>query len=72
MSKLLFLLFGVQFWCSDFSLSRFILLDGIVHFTTMNRYLFRGFHPQAYLVAANFNDNDRNVIINDNTFVFLS
>ena len=69
----LFALFGsVQFWRGNLVLGRFILLDRILDFTTMNGYFLRSFDPQAYLVAANFNNNDGNVIIDDNTLVFLA
>jgi hypothetical protein len=47
-------------------------LDSVVNFATMDGHFFWGFDAQAYLVASNLDYNDCDVIIDDNTLVFLA
>jgi len=49
-----------------------LAVNGFVDFLTMNRNLFRRDNAQADLIATDFNNGDRNVIVYDNTLVLLS
>ena len=49
----------------------FVAANGVVDLATMHGHFFRGFDPKSHLVTANLNHYDRNVIIDDNTFVLL-
>ena len=48
-----------------------IPLDRIIDFTPVDGHLFRGLHAQTDFVAANFDDDNRDVIVDDDAFVFL-
>jgi hypothetical protein len=48
-----------------------IATNGFVNLVAMHRYFLRGLDAQAYLVATNFDDDDRNVIVDDNTLVLF-
>jgi hypothetical protein len=51
---------------------RFLVpLDGVVDFAPMYWNFLGGFYAQADLIAPNLNDHDRNVIVDDNTFVLF-
>src|SRR4029078_297586 len=60
---------------NDALIARFRLLlvaaNRLVDFITMDRNFLRGFHPEANFVAADFYDHDRNIIIDDDTFVLF-
>ena len=45
--------------------------DRLVDFVTMDRDFFGSLDAQSYLVASDLYDDDRNIIIDDNTFVFF-
>jgi hypothetical protein len=47
-------------------------LDCIEHLAAMDRHFAWGFDAQANLVASDFNHNDRDVVVDDNAFVFLT
>src|SRR5690242_15329759 len=47
-------------------------LDGFVDFLAVDRHRLGGSDPQPDLVAANFNDSDAHVIVNDDTLVLFS
>jgi hypothetical protein len=47
-------------------------LDCLVDFAAMYRDLPRCFYPQPYLVSADFHDNDRNIVVDDDTFILLT
>ncbi|MFT5302581.1 MAG: hypothetical protein ACI814_003397 [Mariniblastus sp.] len=53
-------------------LSEFISLNRVINFPTVYWDFLRSFHSQANFVATDLDDYDRNVIIDDNTFVLLS
>tara|TARA_A100001391_G_scaffold199335_1_gene182159 strand:+ start:412 stop:660 length:249 start_codon:yes stop_codon:yes gene_type:complete len=47
-------------------------LDRFVDFVSMNGHLTRGLNPQTNFVAADFNNNDFDIVIDDDAFVLLS
>jgi len=46
--------------------------DRIVNFTSVNGHLFWGFHTQSNFIASDFNNNDRDVIVDDDALVLLA
>src|SRR5262245_1959149 len=46
-------------------------LDRIIDLTTMDGDLLGGLHAQSHFVAANFDDDNRDVIVDDDAFVLL-
>jgi hypothetical protein len=58
-------------WLTHFHVLFFGPFNRIVDFSTMDRNLFGGLDAKAYFVATNFYDNDRDVVVNDDTFVFF-
>lgn len=48
-----------------------IALDRIVNFAPVNRHLAWGFNAQPNFVATNFHHNDRDVVVDDDAFVFF-
>lgn len=55
-----------------FLMSGFIPLDGIVNFAAMNRNFLRRFDAEANLISPNFNDDNRDVVVDDDAFVLLA
>ena len=45
--------------------------NGIEYFLPVNRHFLRCLDSQADLVAADFHDNDRDVVVDDDAFVFF-
>jgi len=41
-------------------------------FASMYGYLFRCFHAETYLIATNFDHDDRYVVVDDNALVLLA
>ena len=50
----------------------FVALDSVIDLAAVDRYFFRSLDSQPHLVPADFHDNDRDVIVDDNTFVLLA
>ena len=48
------------------------ILDRVVNFPAVHRHFARRFDAQANFVATDFYDDDLNVVVNNDTFVFLS
>ena len=44
--------------------------DRLIYLAAMDWNLFRSFDAQPHLVSADLNDNDANVVVDDNAFVF--
>jgi hypothetical protein len=55
----------------DGRLTLLVAPNGLVDFITMDGHFLRGLDPQAYLIAADFHDDDRNVIIDDDALVLF-
>ncbi len=49
-----------------------VAADRIEHLASMDRYYLWGFHPQTNLSAADLDDHDCNVIVDDNSLVLLA
>jgi hypothetical protein len=47
-------------------------LDRVVDLPTMNRHLAGRLNAKPYLITADFNNDNLNVVVDDDTFVFLS
>jgi hypothetical protein len=50
----------------------FVAVNRIEHFAPVDRHFLRGLNPEANLVSSDLDDDDRNVIIDDNTLVLLT
>jgi hypothetical protein len=60
-----FVIFGGWIRCVDGA------MDRVINFASMDRHFFRRFHAEPHFVAANLDDDNRNVIVDDNTLVLL-
>ena len=49
-----------------------VALDGIVDLAAMHGHFLRSFHSQAHLIAANFDNDDGNVVVDHDAFVLLA
>lgn len=58
--------------CKVLSFGSFVALNRVKHFPAVNRYLLGRFYPEAYFVDSNFYNNDRNVVVDDDTFVLFA
>ncbi|QDV57563.1 hypothetical protein Mal33_35730 [Rosistilla oblonga] len=47
-------------------------LNRIVDFAAMNWHFARSFHPKPYFIATDLDDNDTNIIVDYDAFVFLT
>ena len=47
-------------------------MDCVEDFAPVYRHFLRGLDPKADLISSNLNDDDRDVIVDDNTLVLLS
>jgi hypothetical protein len=50
----------------------FVAMDRIEDLAPVDRHFFRGLDPESDLVSADLHDDDRNVIVDDNTFVLFT
>ena len=50
----------------------FVAPNGVKNFAPVDRHLFRRLNAQTNYVASNFDDSDRNVIVDDNTLILLA
>ncbi len=50
----------------------FVAVDGVENLATMNRHFLWRLNAQSHFVAANFHDDNRDVIVNDDTLVLFS
>jgi len=48
-----------------------IAADGFVDFVAMDGHFLRGLYTKSYLVAADLDDDDGNIIIDDDTLVLF-
>src|SRR5262245_49745503 len=48
-----------------------VAANRLVDLITMHRYFLRSFHSEAYLVAADFYHDDRNIIIDNDALVLF-
>jgi hypothetical protein len=55
-----------------FSARRFVTADGIEDLSPMDRHFLRGLDPETNLIPSDLDDDDRNVIVDDNTLVLLA
>ncbi len=53
-------------------INRFTPRDGVEDLASMNRNFLRGLDTKADLVSTNFNDDDRDIVVDDDAFVFFS
>ena len=56
---------------STISLRLLVAFDGIVDLATVYRHFLGSFNSQTHLVTANFNDNNRDVIVDDDALVLF-
>lgn len=45
--------------------------NGLVDFITMDGHFLRGLDPETHLIAADFHNDNRNVIVNDDALVLF-
>jgi hypothetical protein len=63
---------GVWFSSRFVLRGEFVAMNRIENFAPVDRYFLRGLNPKADFVSSNFDNHDRNVIVDDNTFVLLA
>src|SRR5262249_45070378 len=49
-----------------------LVLNRLIHLATMHRDVFRSLDPQAHLVATDFDDGHRDVVVDDDALVLLA